>query len=610
MTNAPNNIHIESNHTTHRNGLEESQTSYNIIVKFSRFTTKEVDAKPKTPVETAQEIAEKPRTCSLLQTNKQEIQSDLVYNFAIELLFHLKNTAINPNNISTSSFIPLIEDSNFFTRVSPIINKLVKSIADNKLILNEVIDDIISTITDFDLNSSINSMCCSLLDSVKTYEQQKNQLGFFWGLNETEYDKYLQNIYKLFIEGDHLYPCYDDFNKNTNDLGPYIFENEESYMPRCLSALSYTIEELIIKNNPLDLQLIDEIMEIFGSSRKENGVSSYNSVFLKSNTTEFINLLSQGKITKYFLLGNTNKILELSTDIKTKIPESHNITKVCCDILSMENYINSRINNTTKIKLKQSEEDPDYYIVDTITETKNGATTIISSDDILEKQPCIFEIRYDIQQLNLIISFDKKYNKAEYINYLINIFNNEITQKQTDLEYTTSLIKLAGSLQRAHLYTDCNGRCYFFNIVIVGLMQRDLFPIKQPFNLWELIDAVSPEELAKKYLELCTKAPSIQPNNNYHWLNALPISEQLRIACITGNQTIIKKILDTAPELLLKPIQYSSTQVAKDPITIMEHFGHYALIQYAISHPRFTQQAKNTNLFGLISIYYSFCTIM
>jgi hypothetical protein len=566
-----------------------SQANEENIEKSENPNVKAIDAEPRIPVETAQKTWEISHASSILQTIKKT-QSNLVDNFVAELLSHLKETAVNPDDIDTSSFIPFIVDINFFTTISPIISKLVKSIDENNFILNEVIDNIISTIVNCELSSSIVNMCSSLLNSVKSYEQQKKQLGRFWGLDDTEYNKYLQNIYKLFIEGDKLYPSLDSFEKNINDLGPYIFENEASYLPCCLSAFSCTVEKLIIKNKPLNSQIINEMMGIFSSSIKESGISSYRSIFSKDDTKEFVSLLSQGKIAKYLLLDNCT-------------------AKSFCDMSFIESHINSSISDDTKVKLKQSEEDPDYYVIDTITETKNGAIEVISSEDVLEKQPCIFEIEDSTRKLMMIISFDRKYNKAEYINYLVDRFNNEIAQEQTDLEYAISVMKLGGALQRAHVYTDANGRGTFFNIVIVLLIKRGLFPTRQPFNLWKLIDAVSPERVARKYLEQCIKAPNIQHDDNYHWLDALPVSEQLRIACITGNQSIIKNILDVAPELLFKHVQNISTKEAEDPLTIMEKYGHHSLLRYTLSHPKFKQQAKINPAFNLVYMYYSQCSI-
>jgi hypothetical protein len=577
-------------YTSHGCELHSSQASEESIKKSESSNVKAIDSEPRVPVETVQKTEEMSNASLFLQVSKKT-QRDLVDDFVTELLFHLQETAVNPDNINTSSFIPFIAGSKFFTEMSPIISKLVESTDENNFILNEVIDNIISSIVNCDLSSSIVNMCSSLLNSVKTYEQQKKQLGRFWGLDDTEYNKYLQNIYKLFIEGDRLYPSLDSFEKDINDLGPYIFENETSYLPCCLSSLSHTVEQLSIKNKPLSSQLINEMMGIFGSYIKEKGISSYRSIFSKDDTKEFVSLLSQGKIAKYFLIYDCE-------------------AKASCDAYYIESHINNIISDDTKVTLKQSEEDPDYYIIDTITETKNGATEVISSEDVLEKQPCIFEIEDSTRKLMMIISFDTKYNKAEYINYLVDRFNNEIAQEQTDLEYAVSVIKLGGALQRAHVYVDANGRGAFFNIVIVLLIKRGLFPTRQPFNLWGLIDAVSPEILAKKYLEQCIKAPNIQHDDNYHWLDALPVSEQLRIACITGNQSIIKKILNSAPELLFNHVQNIGTKKAKDPLTIMEKYGHHNLIQYTLLHPKFKQQAKMNPAFNFVFRYYNQCSIL
>jgi hypothetical protein len=573
----------------HDRELPPSQANDENTDKLGSFNVKAIDVEPIIPTETVQKTGEAPHTSSFLQTSKKT-QSDLVGDFVTELLFHLQETAVNPDDINTSSFIPCIADSKFFTVISPIISKLVRSTDENNFILNEVIDNIISSFVNCELSSSRVNMCSSLLNSVKSYEQQKKQLGRFWGLGDTEYNKYLQNIYKLFIEGDKLYPSLDSFEKDINDLGPYIFENETSYLSCCLSAISCTTEQLVIKNKPLSTRLINEMMGIFGSYIKEKGISSYRSIFSKDDTKEFVSLLSQGKIARYLLLDNCT-------------------VKSFCGIAFIESHINSSISDNTKVKLKQSEEDPDYYVIDTITETKNGAIEVISSEDALEKQPCVFEIEYFIKKLTMKISFDRKYNKAEYINYLVTSFNNETAKEQTDLEYAISVIKLGGALQRAHVYTDANGRGTFFNIVIVLLIKRGLFPTRQPFNLWKLIDAVSPEILAKKYLEQCIKAPNIQHDDNYHWLDVLPASEKLRIACIIGNKSIIKKILNSAPELLFNHVQNIGTKKAKYPLTIMEKYGHHNLIQYTLLHPKFKQQAKINPAFNFVFRYYNQCSV-
>jgi hypothetical protein len=76
-------------------------------------------------------------------------------------------------------------------------------------------------------------------------------------------------------------------------------------------------------------------------------------------------------------------------------------------------------------------------------------------------------------------------------------------------------MKFAGSLQRAHIYKDANGRLTYFNLVPALLIKRGLWLTRQPFNLWLLIDAVPPEELAKEYLDLCIQMSKILPNKQH-----------------------------------------------------------------------------------------------
>jgi hypothetical protein len=584
--------------TTFNNSYRASISSYNSQLhkpqatnttsSFNSLNTKQVTVSPKLPEKTTQPTEKINRTCYSLLAIKKNIQNNIVSSFVNSLLLAITETNINPNDTKEGIFIPQITNDDFFIKISPIIKNLVIAVKDNILDLNEVIDDIKLQVTSCSLNSSIKNMCYSLLNIVKSYEHQKKQLSLFWGINDVEHNIYVENIYKLFIEGDRLYSSYDDFNNDTNDLGEYVFESENLYLCRCFTGLSYTVKELIIENKSLNIRLIDNIIGIFASEPNDGSlVSSYTSNFHKQHTDAVTKLLAQGKVAKYITFDNANDIPEALQHAETIKDEKKGKAKVYCNEILIEDYINSKLSEDTKLYLKESEDDPDYYIVDKILKNKNGNITTISADDIKEKQPCIFEIKHDPQQLSIKISFDDDEDHEEYMEKLINDFNKEISATQTDLEYVTALIKLASSLQRAHIYRDANGRYTFFNLVIALLIKKGLFPTKQPFNLWKLVDVLSPKELAEKYLALCIKAPNIQINNNDHWLEALPESEQIRVACATGDQAVIEKFLTQDASLLLKPVPTTSAQSVKKPLSLMRKYNHYDLYTYTVVHPQF-----------------------
>jgi hypothetical protein len=531
---------------TKQNEKHATQTSNDLIGQFSRFNIAEIDAEPKIP-ETKTTDAEQSTHISTANvlTVEQEQQNILVTNFVDECLIIIKRSNINPENIKENILLPCIEDKTFFLSISPYVDSLIKAINENSLNFDTVTNAIICQLKSSGTSLQLTHMCHNLLNSAKQYEQQKQQLSLFLGLNSEEGKQYIENLYKLFIEGDILYnKNYTDFYYDTNNKGPYVFENEKGYITICFTSFSYTFEELIIKNKQLSLQLVSNIMKIFGSSIYKYATTFYTSYFSQHYSSWAAKLLAQGKIAKYIIIDDTDDISEIKKlDIDIRITKHHllpRLFKVAKDKSIVEDYINNKLDDNTYITLKQSAEDPNYYIVDTIEETKNSKIIITSTSDISDRQACIFETMYTTTPtlLNTKISFDKTYKADEYIQSLIDTYNNETAQTQTDLEYATSVMKFAGSLQRAHIYQDCNGRTSFFNLVPVLLMKRGLCLTKQPFNLWLLIDSKSPEELAKKYLNLCIKMPEIHHNAEYDWCHALPVAERLRIALATNNRPV------------------------------------------------------------------------
>jgi hypothetical protein len=523
----------------------DSQTSNDLIGQFSRFNIAEIDAEPKisetktTDAEQSTHIS----TANVLTVEQQKQQHILVNHFVRECLILIKKSNINPENLQEHILLPCIKDKTFFLSISPHVDSLIKATQKNSLNFEKIIDAIVDKLISSNLNIQLILMCRNLLNSAKQYEQQKQQLSLFLGLNSEEGKQYIENIYKLFIEGDILYnKNYTDFYYDTNNKGPYVFENEKGYITICFTSFSYTFEELIIKNKQLNLQLVSNIMKIFGSSTNKYVTTFYTSCFPKHCSSWTAKLLAQGKIAKYIIIDDTDDISEIKKLEKgIRITKHHllpGLFKAAKDKSTVEDYINNQLDNNTSITLKQSAEDPNYYIVDTIEETKNGETIITSTSDISDRQACIFETIYHNDSAMIItkISFDKTYKADEYIKSLIDTYNNETAQTQTDLEYATSVMKFAGSLQRAHIYQDCNGRTSFFNLVPVLLMKRGLCLTKQPFNLWLLIDSKSPEELAKKYLGLCIEMPEMHHNAEYDWCHALPEAERLRIAFATNNR--------------------------------------------------------------------------
>jgi hypothetical protein len=504
---------------THQHESHATQTSNDVTEQFGRFSIAETDAEPKIPEAKTEDAEQSTRisTVTALTVDKQKQQKIMANMFSKVFLDLIKKTAINPSDMREAVFIPCIKDNTFFLSISPHVNALIKETHKNSLNFEEIIDAIIDELISSNINITLTIMCDNLLNSAKQYEQQKQQLSLFLGLNSEEGKQYIENIYKLFIEGDTLYNSYYDFNTDTNNCGPYVFENEKGYLNNCLTALFYTLEELFVKNEQLTLQVVSNVIKIFNSGINKYGKAVYTSFFLQSYSSWTAKLIAQGKIAKYIIIDETFDKSNPEEDIRITKHYMPGLFKVESDKSLVEDHINERLGENTSIALKQSEEDSDYYIVDTIKETKDDEINITSTSDISDRQACIFETMYNPAPAILItkISFDKTYKADEYIKSLIDTFNNETTQTQTDLEYVTSLMKFAGSLQRAHIYKDANGRLTYFNLVPALLIKRGLWLTRQPFNLWLLIDAVPPEELAKEYLDLCIQMSKILPNKQH-----------------------------------------------------------------------------------------------
>jgi hypothetical protein len=498
---------------TKQNEKHATQTSNDLIGQFSRFNIAEIDAEPKIPETKTTDAEQSTRVCTLIPTNEQKKQEMIVACFVEKFLDLAEKIDIN------------LKNTDFFLEISSSVNYLIKKIKKHALNVNDVIKNITGKLIFSNASIKHITTCSRLLKSAQQYEKQIKQLSLFLGVSAEDKKQYIQNIYKLFIEGDILYPRYNDFNKNTNDKGPYVFEDEKSYMNHNVDAFCYTVKELLIDNKKLCLQQLDNIIKIFNTKRDKKHLSHYMTNFNQKYSREAVNLLAQGKIAKYIVIDDINNALKLEKDVWISPQGTKGVFKVERDKHLVEDYINSKLDENTSIALKQSEADPDYYTIDKILIKSNNETTILGSD-ILEKQACIFEPLFSPQEEDLLVysSFDNKYDQEEYAKSLITTYYNETAHKQTDLEYATSVMKFAGSLQRAHIYQDCNGRMTFFNLVPVLLMKHGLWVTRQPFNLWDMIDSLPPKELAKKYLELCIKMPEIQPNNEHYWLNSLPLS--------------------------------------------------------------------------------------
>ena len=504
---------------------------------------------------------------------RQKKQNHITNTFTNALFFHLKDKMIDPDKKTIASYIPVIDDDGFFREISPIISDMLKKIEDEGLDLNEVLDESLSIVTSSNLDYKLRDICCSLLNSIRRFEQEKQQLVNFLGLNKQDYRTYIKNIHELFIEGDYAYKCKKDFNNGINGLGAYVFEDEEGYVSRCLNAFSYSIEQLVIKNNPLSLHLVKNIIGFFSSFITTSTTALYTATFSKEFSKGVVSLLSRGKIARYVITDCPYELQKILAGVKVRSSRQEGMYDVYIGKDLLEGYINHKLSDDHKIKLKTSKEDPNYYVVDTINNTT-------------QKHPNIFEVLYEEPELNLEVSFDTiNYNKEAYLECLINTFNNEVSQTPTDLEYTTSVVKLVASLQRAHLLADANGRYSAFNLLPVLLMKKGLWLTKQPFNLWYLMDGSEPEDLAKIFYSLCIPAPNIQPNNVHHWMQAIPMSEQIRIACVTGNQSFLKDLLDNAPQLLLVPVATNSQKNKKMPIKILKEYGHKDLYDSICSHP-------------------------